>query len=80
MYKDDLEKKLQDFILQLERMNLNYYVEYLKNPKKIIWQNFLSGVARGFGTAFSFSILGALLIYFKLCCKIQLASDWKIHC
>jgi len=63
VYKDDLEKKLQDFILQLERMNFSYYVEYLKNPKKIIWQNFLSGVARGFGTAFGFSILGALLLY-----------------
>lgn len=57
------EKKLKDFIYQLERMNFSYYVEYLKNPRRMLWLNFISGVARGFGTAFGFSILGAFLLY-----------------
>jgi len=63
MSKNEFEEKLNDFILKLERMNLSDYIEYLKNPKKIIFINFLSGTARGFGTAFGFSILGALLLY-----------------
>ncbi|ADQ04714.1 hypothetical protein Calow_1156 [Caldicellulosiruptor owensensis OL] len=63
MSRDEFEEKLNDFILKLERMNFSYYIEYLKNPKKIIFINFLSGAARGFGTAFGFSILGALLLY-----------------
>jgi len=63
MSRDEFEEKLNDFILKLERMNFSYYIEYLKNPKKIIFTNFLSGAARGFGTAFGFSILGALLLY-----------------
>lgn len=63
MPKNEFEEKLNEFILKLERMNLSYYIEYLKDPKRMFLINFLSGAARGFGTAFGFSILGALLLY-----------------
>ncbi|MEZ0536056.1 DUF5665 domain-containing protein [Caldicellulosiruptoraceae bacterium PP1] len=63
MSKDKFEKSLEEIIQSFEKMHLADYIEYLKNPKRILWVNFISGVARGFGTAFGFSILGALLIY-----------------
>lgn len=63
MNKDKLEKSLEDIIQSFEKMHFADYVEYLKNPKRLLWVNFVSGVARGFGYAFGFSILGAILIY-----------------
>jgi len=43
--------------------HLSYYVTYLQHPWRMLWTNFISGVARGIGTAVGFSVLGALLIY-----------------
>lgn len=51
------------FIYLLERINLTGYIEYLENTNRIIYTNFLIGVARGFGSAIGFSILGAVAIY-----------------
>ncbi len=34
------------------------------NLKRLLWINFLSGIARGFGMAVGFTILGAIMIAF----------------
>ena len=47
----------------LEKMKLVEYLSHLNRPKRIIWVNFLSGLARGFGSAIGFIILGAIAIY-----------------
>ena len=39
------------------------YVELVRNPKRLFWQNFLLGIARGFGMAIGFTILAAFVIY-----------------
>ncbi len=36
----------------------------MQNPVRMIGLNFLAGIARGFGAAVGFTILGAVLIYF----------------
>jgi hypothetical protein len=59
-----LEGLVKKLSLDLEKMKLAEYVELLNNPKKLIWINFISGIARGLGTAIGFSILFALLLYF----------------
>lgn len=58
-----MEKDIENIILSFERLHITDYIEYLNNPKRIIWLNFISGVSRGFGMAFGFSILGAILLY-----------------
>lgn len=45
-----------------EKLRLSEYLQYVSDTKRLLWVNFVSGVARGFGFAVGFSILGALLI------------------
>ena len=47
----------------LEKLKLAEYLRHLNNPKKIIWVNFLGGLARGFGVAVGFILLGAIAVY-----------------
>jgi hypothetical protein len=49
--------------MMLEKLKLAEYLRHLNNPRKIIWVNFLGGLARGFGAAVGFVLLGALAIY-----------------
>ncbi|HHV98043.1 MAG TPA: hypothetical protein GXX36_00470 [Clostridiaceae bacterium] len=58
-----INRKLDKISLDMEKSKLNDYVFYLENPRKILFSNFLGGVARGFGMAVGFTLLGALIIY-----------------
>lgn len=57
---DSLEKKLDQLAIYMEKMKLAEYVNLLHQPKRLIWVNFIAGVARGFGIAVGFTLLGAL--------------------
>lgn len=54
---------MNQLIYTLERINLTGYVEYLDSKKKLLWNSFLIGVARGLGSAIGFSLLGALVVF-----------------
>ena len=59
--------------LKMEKMKFVDYVYYLEHPRKMLWANFVSGLARGFGIAIGFTILGAIAIYFlNIIVKINL--------
>ena len=58
-----LNQRLNELSLMLEKLKLADYLQHLNNPKKIFWLNFLGGLARGFGAAVGFVLLGALVIY-----------------
>ncbi len=58
-----LSKKIDDMSLKMEKMKFIDYVYYLEHPKKMLWANFVGGIARGFGIAVGFTILGAIMIY-----------------
>lgn len=60
--KKNLEQKVDDLVLAMEKMKLAEYVEYLHNTKKMLFMNLIAGVARGLGMAIGFTILGALVI------------------
>jgi len=49
--------------LTLERARIGEYVQLMQDPLRLIYLNFLSGLARGFGLAIGFTILGAVVIY-----------------
>jgi hypothetical protein len=58
-----LNQRLNELSMMLEKLKLAEYLRHLNNPRKIIWVNFLGGLARGFGAAVGFVLLGALAIY-----------------
>lgn len=58
-----LKNKIDELSLAMEKMKLAEYVELLNRPTRLFYINFFSGLARGFGMAVGFAILGALLIY-----------------
>jgi len=58
-----LENKLEKLTLAIEKIKMVEYVEFLNNRRRMLYTNFLAGIARGLGMAVGFTILGALLIY-----------------
>ncbi|MDQ7793980.1 MAG: DUF5665 domain-containing protein [bacterium] len=47
----------------MERMKLAEYVAMLQRPRRLLYLNFVSGLARGLGFAVGFTILGAVVLY-----------------
>lgn len=67
MHKEEktrnIHDKVDDLIMAMEKMKIAEYVEYLHNTKRMLFVNLLAGLARGFGMAIGFTILGAFVIY-----------------
>ena len=61
---DSLIHKLEILICRLEQMHIDAYLRYVRNWKRRLAVDFLSGIVRGLGFSVGFTILGALLIYF----------------
>lgn len=57
-----LKEKVDQLSLNLERMKLAEYVELLNKPARLLYVNFISGLARGLGIAVGFTLLGAVLL------------------
>lgn len=60
---DFVAARLERIAQRMEHMHLEAYLRYVRNWRKRLWVDFLSGVFRGIGFSVGFSILGALLIY-----------------
>ena len=60
---NQIENKIDQIIIQMEKLSIAEYVEMLHNPRRLLLPNFISGVARGVGMAFGFTFLTALIIY-----------------
>ena len=58
-YDRELIEKL---VGTLERMQLNRYVEYISNRRRLVWTNLYCGILRGFGFSIGFTILGAAAV------------------
>lgn len=58
-----LNKRLNELSLLLEKLKLAEYLKHLNNVKRMMWVNFVGGVARGFGIAVGFTLLGAIVLY-----------------
>ncbi|MGE5395978.1 MAG: DUF5665 domain-containing protein [Chitinophagales bacterium] len=55
--------KVDRLALNTEKMRLAEYVEMLENPRRLLYMNFLMGLARGFGMAIGFTILAAAVVW-----------------
>lgn len=61
---NSLRKRIVELSINIEKMKLAEYVDLLHSPRRLLWVNFISGIARGLGIAVGFAILGAILIIF----------------
>ena len=59
----ELSQKIDELSVRIEKLNLSEYLEVLRNPKRLLYINLIGGIARGFGTAIGFTLLGAFVIY-----------------
>ncbi len=46
-----------------ERMNLSEYLAMMQKPSRIVFNNFIAGIARGFGFSIGMSLLVAVLLF-----------------
>lgn len=60
---EGLRDKVDDLLWAMEKISLAEYIQLLRKPWHMVWVNFAAGLARGFGMAIGFTLLGALLIY-----------------
>ncbi|MCL2544885.1 MAG: DUF5665 domain-containing protein [Clostridia bacterium] len=57
-----LARRVRELCLTLEKMRLTEYMRYVNDVRRLLWINFLTGLARGFGTAVGFTVLGAIAV------------------
>lgn len=60
---ETLIKKLNDVTAAMEKMNIAEYVEFIRNPRRMAYVNFIAGLSRGFGAAVGATLLAAIFIY-----------------
>ena len=58
-----VNQRLERLVDTLEAMGIDEYVKRRSNPRKMLLNSALIGLAKGFGSAVGFTILGALVIY-----------------
>ncbi len=57
-----LIQRIAELSIAMDKTNIAEYVEFLRNPRRIIFVNFLGGLARGFGIGIGATILAALFV------------------
>lgn len=54
----------QKVALLLEKSKIREYTDLVQNPKRLMWVNFLGGVAKGVGLAIGLTVITGTLLYF----------------
>ncbi|MBS3984626.1 MAG: hypothetical protein KGZ66_03345 [Selenomonadales bacterium] len=57
------DEKIRAVAMTLERAKLAEYVQLMNNPWRLLWLNFIAGLARGVGIAIGGSLLVGVLLY-----------------
>lgn len=60
----ELQEKVNQLYLVLERINLTEYITYLNNPRRLLLLNFGVGLMKGFGGAIGATLLLGVLVMF----------------
>lgn len=58
-----IKKQIDKMSELMEKMKIADYVELMQSPYRLLWLNFVGGLARGLGMAIGFTLLGAIVIY-----------------
>lgn len=57
-----LFRKIYELEGKLERANLAEFIQLLEKPSRLIFLNFLGGLARGFGIAIGLTVIASLFL------------------
>lgn len=60
--KNDAERRLDELIRTLERLQLAEYIRYVDDTRRLMRTQFLGGIARGVGVAVGFTVLGGAAV------------------
>ncbi|MGE5576139.1 MAG: DUF5665 domain-containing protein [Syntrophothermus sp.] len=60
---ETLIKQTAELTHSMEKASIAEYVKFLESPGRLIFANFLAGLARGFGIAVGLTVVGALFLY-----------------
>lgn len=60
--KEEILKKLEELSDRIQGINIAEYIELVRSPKKMLFINFISGLARGLGIAIGATVLGAIFL------------------
>ena len=63
-YLDRLERVTEELTSTMEKTRIAEYVQYLDRPGRLLWTNFLIGVARGLGSTIGLAVVIGLLVFF----------------
>lgn len=55
--------KVEKLVHSLEKASIAEFIALYEKPRRMLYLSFLSGIARGFGLAIGFTVVGALFIY-----------------
>lgn len=55
--------KIEGLLTVMERSSVAELIELYRTPRRMLLLSFTSGVARGFGIAVGFTIIGAVFLY-----------------
>lgn len=55
--------RLEEATYSLEKASIAEFIELYRKPKRLLYLNFLAGIARGFGLAIGFTVVGAFFLY-----------------
>lgn len=80
---DNISLKLDEISRNMEKLKIAEYIDLLDHPRRLMYKNFLAGVARGLGMALGltilFTILGSVMLAFLqqlLLWNIPLIGDY----
>jgi len=60
---DAVEQRLIKVTNDLERTQIADYVNLMNRPFKLMWRNFMAGIARGVGSAVGWVFLATVILY-----------------
>lgn len=60
--KDEIMEKLEELSERIQRINVAEYIELVRSPRRMLFLNFISGLARGLGIAIGATVLGAIFL------------------
>lgn len=60
--KKRLKVQLAELNQKVENAKINEYVLMMNDTRKLLWKNFISGIAKGLGTAIGFTVLAAIVL------------------
>lgn len=61
---DRLLAKFDEVLWGLDKAGIAEWVELFREPRRLLYLNFLAGVVRGFGIAVGFTFMGAVFVIF----------------